>query len=99
MKFLDDLTVLNRAQWAVFIASVLGWTLDAFDFFLMVFMVKSIAHDFHLEIAEVTTAVAATLMMRPFGALFFGWLAEKFGRQPILMLDILLFAGLEFASA
>jgi SHS family lactate transporter-like MFS transporter len=99
MKIIDDLAVLNRAQWAVFIASVLGWTLDAFDFFLMVFMVKSIAHDFHLEIAEVTTAVAATLMMRPFGALFFGWLAEKFGRQPILMLDILLFAGLEFVSA
>jgi SHS family lactate transporter-like MFS transporter len=99
MKIIDDLAVLNRAQWAVFIASVLGWTLDAFDFFLMVFMVKSIAHDFHLEIAEVSTAVAATLMMRPFGALFFGWLAEKFGRQPILMLDILLFAGLELASA
>jgi len=99
MKIIDDLKVLNREQWAAFIASVLGWTLDAFDFFLMVFVVKAIAKDFHAEIAEVSLAIAMTLMLRPFGAFFFGWLAEKFGRRPILMIDILLFAGLELASA
>src|ERR1700734_3113443 len=99
MTFLEDLAALNRAQWAAFIAAVLGWTLDAFDFFLMTFMVKAIAHDFHTQIADVFLCVAMTLMLRPFGAFFFGWLAEKYGRQPILMIDILLFAGLEFASA
>lgn len=99
MRIIEDLAVLNRAQWATFIASVLGWTLDAFDFFLMVFVLKEIAHDFNAEIAEVSLAIAITLMMRPFGAFFFGWLAEKFGRQPILMIDIFLFAGLELASA
>jgi SHS family lactate transporter-like MFS transporter len=99
MTLLDDLAALNRAQWAAFIAAVLGWTLDAFDFFLMAFMVKAIAHDFHAEIADVFLCVAMTLMLRPFGALFFGWLAEKYGRRPILMIDILLFAGLELASA
>jgi SHS family lactate transporter-like MFS transporter len=99
MKIIEDLAVLNRTQWATFIASVLGWTLDAFDFFLMVFVIRAVAHDFHVEVVEVGFSVMLTLMMRPFGALFFGWLAEKFGRRPILMIDILLFAGLELASA
>jgi SHS family lactate transporter-like MFS transporter len=99
MKFMDDLSVLNRDQRATVLASVLGWTLDAFDFFLMVFVVKAIAKDFHTEIADVAAAIAMTLMLRPFGAFFFGWLAEKFGRRPILMIDVLLFAGLELASA
>jgi SHS family lactate transporter-like MFS transporter len=99
MQILEDLAVLNRAQWAAFIASVLGWTLDAFDFFLMVFVVKAVAHDFHATIAQVSLSIAFTLMLRPFGALFFGWLAEKFGRRPILMIDILLFSVFEVATA
>ena len=99
MTLFEDLAALNRAQWAAFIAAVLGWTLDAFDFFLMAFMVKAIAHDFHAQIADVFVCVAMTLMLRPFGAFFFGWLAEKYGRRPILMIDVLLFAGLEVASA
>jgi SHS family lactate transporter-like MFS transporter len=99
MRIIEDLAVLNRAQWAAFIASVLGWTLDAFDFFLMVFVVKAVAHDFHATIAQVSLSIAFTLMLRPFGALFFGWLAEKFGRRPILMIDILLFSVFEVATA
>ncbi|HEX4140021.1 MAG TPA: MFS transporter [Candidatus Methylacidiphilales bacterium] len=98
-SLLSDLAALNRAQWAAFIAAVLGWTLDAFDFFLMVFVVKAVAHDFHATIAQVSLSIAFTLMLRPFGAFFFGWLAEKFGRRPILMLDILLFSFFELASA
>ena len=46
MRIIDDLAVLNRSQWATFIASALGWTLDAFDFFLMVFVIRAVAHDF-----------------------------------------------------
>jgi MFS transporter, SHS family, lactate transporter len=99
MKILDDLAALNRAQWAAFIASVLGWTLDAFDFFLMVFVIGAVASDFHVQKVAVSWAITLTLMMRPFGAFFFGWLAEKFGRRPILMIDILLFALLELFSA
>jgi SHS family lactate transporter-like MFS transporter len=99
MTILYDLAALNRAQWAAFIAAVLGWTLDAFDFFLMVFVVKAVAHDFHATIEQVSLSIMFTLMFRPFGALVFGWLAEKFGRRPILMLDILLFSGFELATA
>jgi SHS family lactate transporter-like MFS transporter len=99
MKIIDDLAALNRDQRATFIASVLGWTLDAFDFFLMVFVVKAIAKDFHTEKETVLWAVTLTLMFRPLGALFFGRLADRFGRRPILMANILLFSFFELASA
>lgn len=90
---------LDRPQRAAFVASLLGWTLDAFDYFLMVFVVRSIAHDFHTEVAEVGFAVTLTLMMRPVGAAIFGWLADRYGRRPVLMVDVALFSVLELASA
>jgi len=99
MKFIDDLKALNRDQRATFIASVLGWTLDAFDFFLMVFMLKSIAGDFHVEKEAVSYAIFLTLAFRPVGAFVFGWLADHFGRRPILVIVVLLFSFFELASA
>ena len=96
---LAELKTLDRSQWSAVIASFLGWTLDAFDFFLMVFMVKAIAAEFGTDAKTVSWAVTLTLAARPFGALLFGWLADKFGRRPILMIDILLFSAFEFASA
>lgn len=96
---LSELKTLDRSQWSAVIASFLGWTLDAFDFFLMVFMINAIATEFHSDHEHVFFAVTLTLAARPFGALLFGWLADKFGRRPILMIDVLLFSILEFASA
>jgi SHS family lactate transporter-like MFS transporter len=96
---LTELRTLDRSQWSAVIASFLGWTLDAFDFFLMVFMINAIAKEFHSDHEHVFFAVTLTLAARPFGALLFGWLADKFGRRPILMIDVLLFSVLEFASA
>jgi SHS family lactate transporter-like MFS transporter len=94
-----ELKTLDRSQWSAVIASFLGWTLDAFDFFLMVFMLKSIATEFGTDVKHVALAVTLTLAARPFGALLFGWLADKYGRRPILMADILLYSVFEFASA
>lgn len=99
MKILAELKSLNGEQRAAFAASFLGWALDAFDFFLLVFVIKAIADDFHAEIKAVTFAILLTLAMRPLGALVFGRLADRFGRQPVLMLDIVLYSVLEFASA
>ncbi|MHB8530823.1 MAG: MFS transporter, partial [Caulobacteraceae bacterium] len=90
---------LSRAQWSAVVASFLGWTLDAFDFFLMVFMFSAIAREFHTDVARVAIASTLTLAARPFGALIFGMLADRWGRRPVLMVDILLFSILEFASA
>src|ERR1700680_976101 len=79
-------------------ASFLGWSLDAFDFFLMVFVLKDIAAEFHTDITSVTWAIFLTLAMRPIGAFIFGRAADLWGRRPTLMVNILLYSILEFAS-
>jgi MFS transporter, SHS family, lactate transporter len=60
------------AQRHVVTATFLGWTLDAFDFFLLVFVLKDIAAEFHTDISDVTFAILLTLAMRPVGAFIFG---------------------------
>jgi len=99
MTFLSELRALNNQQRHTVLASFLGWTLDAFDFFLMTFAVSAIATEFKVERPQVFVAVTFTLAARPLGAFFFGRLAERFGRRPILMLDIGLFSAFEFATA
>src|SRR5450755_1497683 len=79
-------------------ASFLGWSLDAFDFFLLVFVLKDIAAEFDTDISNVTWAILLTLAMRPIGAFIFGRAADRWGRRPTLMVDILLYSILEFAS-
>jgi SHS family lactate transporter-like MFS transporter len=98
MSLIADLKSLEPSQRSAIWASYLGWTLDAFDYFLMVFMFKAIAAEFGTDIKGVTQAVFLTLAARPIGAFVFGWLAERFGRRPVLMADIILFSVLEFAS-
>src|SRR3569832_2127332 len=92
MSLIADLKALEPRQRSAIWASYLGWTLDAFDFFLLVFMLKSISAEFGTEVSDVQYAVFLTLAARPFGALFFGILAERFGRRPILMVVILAFS-------
>ncbi len=96
---LGELKTLTRDQRSVVIASFLGWTLDAFDFFLMTFVLANIAKDFGSTVKDVAYGIALTLAMRPLGAFIFGYLADRFGRRPILMIDILLYTALELASA
>src|ERR1700681_2904661 len=79
-------------------ASFLGWTLDAFDFFLLVFVLKDIAEEFNTEITDVTFAILLTLAMRPIGAYLFGRAADRWGRRPTLMINVLLYSAIEFAS-
>jgi SHS family lactate transporter-like MFS transporter len=98
MSLIADLKSLEPSQRSAIWASYLGWTLDAFDYFLMVFMFSAIAKDFHTDIKAVSQAVFLTLAARPIGAFCFGWLAERFGRRPVLMVDIILFSIIEFAS-
>jgi SHS family lactate transporter-like MFS transporter len=79
-------------------ASFLGWTLDAFDFFLLVFVLRDIAKEFDTQITNVTFAILLTLAMRPIGAYLFGRAADRWGRRPTLMVDVLLYSAIEFAS-
>ena len=80
-------------------ATFLGWSLDAFDYFLLVFVLKDIAQEFHTEITDVTIAILLTLAMRPVGAYIFGRAADRWGRRPTLMVDVLLYSIIEFATA
>jgi len=91
-------TEWTREQRSVVIASFLGWTLDAFDFFLLVFVLKDIAQEFNTAISEVTFAILLTLVMRPIDAFLFGRAADRWGRRPTLMVDVLLYSFIEFAS-
>lgn len=82
-----------------FIASFLGWTLDAYDYFLVVVVVPHLADDFHHGVIEVSVAVTLTLAMRPLGALVFGWFADRYGRRVPLMVDIGLYSLFELLTA
>ena len=79
---------LTSAQRKTVAASFLGWMLDAFDFFLLVFLLGDIAKEFGVNVPEVAYALFLTLAMRFVGAFIFGRLGDRFGRKPILMLDI-----------
>jgi SHS family lactate transporter-like MFS transporter len=82
---------------AVF-AGYLGWTLDAFDFFLVVFALTDIGKDLHASSAEMALAITMTLMMRPVGAFIFGLIADRYGRRLPLMIDLVFFSIVEVAS-
>jgi MFS transporter, SHS family, lactate transporter len=99
VKIIDNFRRLTPLQRHTFTACFLGWTLDAFDFFIVVFCVSAIANEFHATVAAVLQAVFLTLAMRPVGALVFGWMADKYGRRPTLMVNIIAFSVLELASA
>ncbi|HEV2594848.1 MAG TPA: MFS transporter [Sphingomicrobium sp.] len=98
MSLIEDMKSLSAPQRSAILASYLGWTLDAFDYFLMTFMFTAIAKEFRTDVTAITEATFLTLAARPIGAFVFGWLAERFGRRPVLMFDILLFSAFELAS-
>jgi SHS family lactate transporter-like MFS transporter len=82
---------------AVF-ASFLGWTLDAFDFFLVVFTLTAIGTEFGVSDAAMAATIAVTLAFRPVGGLIFGLMADRYGRRIPLMLSLVFFSTMEVVS-
>src|ERR1041385_5464256 len=76
-------------------AGFLGWTLDAFDFFVVVFLFDTLAAEFHVSKAALIGTTTATLAMRPVGALVFGLLADRYGRRKPLMWNVVFFSAVE----
>jgi SHS family lactate transporter-like MFS transporter len=90
---------LNNQQRHTFLAAFLGWTLDSLDFFLLIFCVNAIAGEFHSQPSAVLGAVFMTQAFRPLGALVFGMLADRYGRRPVLIANIISFSVIELACA
>jgi len=85
----------NSDRWHAVTAGFLGWTLDAFDFFVVIFLFDILAERFHVTRGQVILTVPATLAMRPFGALIFGMLADRYGRRRPLMANVIFFSAIE----
>lgn len=90
---------LTAPQRHTFLAAFLGWTMDSLDFFILIFCVPAIAKAFSTKPSAILGAVFLTQAFRPVGALVFGMLADRYGRRPVLMANILSFSVIEFACA
>jgi SHS family lactate transporter-like MFS transporter len=88
----------SRQHWHAITASYLGWTLDAFDFFIVVFLVDTLAHQFGVAKSAIVWTITATLAMRPVGAILFGMLADRYGRRKPLIANVVFFSVMELLS-
>ena len=88
----------TRDKWNAVVASTIGWTLDSFDYFVVVMVLTEIAKDFGRTNAEVALTITITLAFRPVGAFLFGLMADKYGRRKPLIIDVVAFSVLSVAS-
>lgn len=94
MPITDSSTSYRAAVWAGY----LGWTLDSFDYFLLVFCLTAVGKEFHKSDAEVALAITLTLALRPIGALLFGLLSDRYGRRIPLMLNLVFYSIVELLT-
>src|SRR5579862_7697602 len=87
-----------QGAFAAVMAGFLGWSLDAFDYFLVVLALPHIGKEFHKTDAEMALAITLTLAFRPVGALIFGLLADRYGRRLPLMIDLVFYSTIEVLS-
>lgn len=89
---------LRSARRNALLAGFMGWTLDAFDFFILTFMLAAVGGDFHRSIPEMALTLTASLVTRPVGAFLFGLMADRYGRKKPLMISIVFYSVVEICS-
>jgi SHS family lactate transporter-like MFS transporter len=92
-------TALTPDQRSSFVAAFLGWTMDAFDYFIVVLVYADIAKDFGVSLTRMAFLTTATLIMRPVGAFIFGLWADRVGRRRPLIVDVCFYSVVGFACA
>jgi SHS family lactate transporter-like MFS transporter len=92
-------TVADKAnQRNAVLAGFLGWMLDAFDFFVLTYIINDVARAFGVDRPAIALTLTAAMMMRPVGAIVFGLMADRYGRRLPLMLNVVFFALLSVLS-
>jgi SHS family lactate transporter-like MFS transporter len=74
------------------LAGFLGWTLDAFDFFILTLVIDDIAKSFGRTRPDIAFTLTVALAMRPLGAIIFGIMADRLGRRLPLMINVIFYA-------
>jgi SHS family lactate transporter-like MFS transporter len=97
LKMAQPSSAKPKASHHAVLAGFLGWTLDAFDFFVVVFLFDTLARQFGVTKKEIVWTTTATLAMRPVGALLFGLLSDRYGRRIPLMANVIYFSVIELA--
>jgi MFS transporter, SHS family, lactate transporter len=99
MSALSQLRGLQPDSRNAFISALLGWTMDAFDYFIVVLVYGDIAKDFGVSLTKMAFLTTVTLLMRPVGALLFGIWADRAGRRIPLIVDVSFYSLVGFACA
>src|SRR3954464_13387806 len=89
---------LTKDQRNAFLAAWLGWAMDAFDYFLLVFVITDVAKEFDTSKTAVAVATTLTLAGRPVGAALFGYWADKVGRRIPLIVNVIFYSAIEFTT-
>src|SRR4051794_13940487 len=95
----EESSRLRPDQRNAFLAAFLGWTMDAFDYFIVVLVYAEIAKDFGVSLERMAFLTTVTLLMRPVGALVFGLWADRAGRRTPLIVDVTFYSLIGFACA
>jgi SHS family lactate transporter-like MFS transporter len=99
MSVVSQFRGLSADQRNAFVSALLGWTMDAFDYFLVVLVYADIAKDFGVSLTQMAFLTTVTLVMRPVGALLFGMWADRVGRRTPLIVDVSFYSVIGFACA
>jgi SHS family lactate transporter-like MFS transporter len=76
-----SLTLTRSDQRNAVLTGFFGWTFDAFDFFILTFVLGPVAKEFGRTIPDIARTLTVSLTMRPVRVVLFGMLADRYGRR------------------